>query len=100
MDLILNPVESYTVQRRAKQKEEERLRASTKEREREREKGVENFHNRGSLYRTSKLSELFLDYGSLIKGRRGEKETDHLYSLPSPYGIRICGEVVFASRRP
>ena len=43
---------------------------------------MENFHNRGSLYRTSKLSELFLDYGSLIKGRRGERETDHLYHPP------------------
>lgn len=69
------------MQRRAKQKKEERLRERA--RKRKREKGVENFHNRGSLYRTSKLSELFLDYGSLIKGRRGERETDHLYLPPS-----------------
>lgn len=29
-----------------------------------------NFHNRSSLYRTSKLSELLLDYGSPIKSSR------------------------------
>ena len=69
MDLILNPVESYTVQRRAKQKKEERLREHERERKRKRERG-------------GKLSELFLDYGSLIKGRRGERETDHLYHPP------------------
>lgn len=39
MDLILNPVESYTVQRRAKQKKEERLREHERERKRKRERG-------------------------------------------------------------
>ena len=100
MDLILNPVEPCTVgQFNQTRGGRENVRKRKKRERRERVGG--NFHNRSSLYRTSKLSELLLDYGSPIKGRREGNRSSLLLplALPHPWNSDLR-RLVFTSRRP